>query len=49
MQSGDEDIEKAIIKSNPFGDDYWVASTVKKIGLEQTLRAVGRPNIRNVV
>ena len=41
------DIEKAIIKSKPFGDDFWVAKTVKQFGLEQTLRNVGRPNIRN--
>jgi putative transposase len=47
MQTGDEEIEKAIIKSKPFGDDYWVANTVKQFGLEQTLRDVGRPNIRN--
>ena len=47
MQTGDEEIEKAIIKSKPFGDDYWVANTVKQFGLEQTLRDVGRPNIRD--
>ena len=39
----EEIIERSIIKSNPYGEDYWVASTVKKFGLEQTLRKVGRP------
>ena len=39
----EEIIERSIIKSNPFGEDYWVANTVKKFGLEQTLRRVGRP------
>lgn len=38
-----EVIEKSIIKGNPYGGDYWVANTVKKFGLEQTLRRVGRP------
>ena len=47
MQSGEEDIEIAIIKSNPFGDEHWVDGTVKQFGLEQTLRGVGRPKIRN--
>jgi hypothetical protein len=35
-----------MIKSNPFGDSYWVDNTVKQFGLEQTLRKVGRPKIR---
>lgn len=39
----EEIIKRAIIKSNPFGEDYWVANTVKKFGLQQTLRKVGRP------
>lgn len=38
-----EIIEKSIVKGNPYGGDYWVANTVKKFGLEQTLRKVGRP------
>jgi len=40
----EEIIERSIVKSNPYGEDYWVANTVKKFGLEQTLRRVGRPN-----
>lgn len=39
----EEVIERAIIKSNPYGEDRWVDNTVKKFGLEQTLRKVGRP------
>lgn len=39
----EEIIEKSIIKSSPFGKDYWVASIVKKFDLEQTLKKVGRP------
>lgn len=40
---GEEIIERSIIKSNPYGEDYWVDNIVKKFGLEQTLRRVGRP------
>ena len=39
----EETIEKTIIKSNPYGQDYWVSKTVNNFGLEQTLRRVGRP------
>jgi len=39
----EEIIERSIIKSNPYGEDYWLDNTVKKFGLEQTLRRVGRP------
>jgi putative transposase len=39
----EEVIEKSIIKSNPYGDAGWVNRVVKKFGLEQTLRRVGRP------
>jgi hypothetical protein len=38
----EEIIENTIIKSNTYGEDNWVNSTVKKFGLEQTLRRVGR-------
>jgi putative transposase len=44
-ETEEEDIEKAIIKSNPFGDEYWTSFTVKHFGLEQTLRDAGRPKI----
>jgi hypothetical protein len=43
LKSEEEVIVKSIIKSNPFGDDFWVAKNVKQFGLEQTLRKVGRP------
>lgn len=36
-------IDATIEKSNPFGDNDWVRKVVKKFGLEQTLRRVGRP------
>ena len=36
-------IENSINKSNPYGDNNWVEKVVKKFGLEQTLRKVGRP------
>ena len=36
-------IESSIDKSNPYGDGDWVRKAVKKFGLEQTLRGVGRP------
>jgi len=38
-----ENIEESIIKSNPYGDFDWVENIVKKFGLEQTLKGVGRP------
>lgn len=36
-------IDATIEKSNPYGDYDWVKKVVKKFGLEQTLRGVGRP------
>ena len=42
-QSEEDAIERATIKSNPFGSDRWTDRVVKKFGLEQTLRKVGRP------
>ena len=47
MKPDEEVIEKSIIKSNPFGDDFWVAKNVKHFGIEQTLRNVGRPKTKN--
>ena len=38
----DSEIKK-IAYAASFGKDYWVDNTVKKFGLEQTLRRVGRP------
>ena len=36
-------IENSIEKSNPYGNTQWVQWAIKKFGLEQTLRRVGRP------
>ena len=38
----EEAIQRSIIKSIPFGSDTWVTRMIKKFGLEQTLRSVGR-------
>lgn len=44
-QTEDEEqvLERAIEKGTPFGKNTWVERMVKKFGLEQTLRNVGRP------
>lgn len=42
-QDKEDIIENSIVKSNPFGEDYWVNEIVKRFGLEQTLRKIGRP------
>lgn len=39
----EEVIDVTIEKGNPFGGYKWVKKIVKKFGLEQTLRRVGRP------
>lgn len=39
----EEAIDETIEKGNPFGGYEWVKKIVKKFGLEQTLRRVGRP------
>ena len=36
-------IERSTEKNIPFGTDTWQGTVVKKYGLEQTLRSVGRP------
>ncbi len=38
-----ECIRTSISKSRPYGDDHWMNETVKKFGLETTLRQRGRP------
>ena len=38
-----EAISRSISRGVPFGDEQWVASTVKRFGLESTLRSRGRP------
>ncbi|MFZ1987609.1 MAG: transposase [Minisyncoccia bacterium] len=42
-QSEEEAIERSLEKNIPYGGDQWVSGIVKKYGLEQTLRSVGRP------
>lgn len=39
----EEAIERSIVKNIPYGKSSWVDAIVKKHGLEQTLRSVGRP------
>ncbi len=36
-------LERSIMKDVPYGGDSWVEKIIKKYGLEQTLRGVGRP------
>ena len=43
----EEAIRRSITKGNPYGADRWVDKVVKRFGLEQTLRKVGRPKTKN--
>jgi putative transposase len=36
-------LRKCIIRGSPYGDEAWVKRTVKKLGLEATLRPRSRP------
>ena len=38
-----EAIRRSIQRGNPFGDEGWCDRTVRKLGLETTLRPRGRP------
>lgn len=42
-QKEEDALEKSTTKDVPYGNDTWVKKIVKKFGLEQTLRGVGRP------
>lgn len=42
-QAEEDSLRKSFTKSIPYGDSNWVEDTVKKFGLEQTLRNAGRP------
>jgi len=42
-QAEEEALERSITKNIPFGTEAWRSVIVKKHGLEQTLRPVGRP------
>lgn len=43
----EEAIKRSIVKGNPYGGESWIDNIVKRFSLEQTLRRVGRPKIRN--
>jgi len=36
-------LQESLKRGRPFGGDAWIESTAKKLGLEATLRPVGRP------
>jgi putative transposase len=38
-----EALRQCIVRGSPYGDRAWQAKTVKKLGLETTLRPRGRP------
>ena len=38
------EIRNCVNRQRPFGDDDWVKHQVQELGLEQTLRRVGRPS-----
>lgn len=42
-QEEEDALERSTTKNIPFGSDTWTHAMVKKYGLEQTLRGVGRP------
>ncbi|MFH1112262.1 MAG: transposase [Patescibacteria group bacterium] len=43
----EEAIKRSIVKGNPYGGKSWVDNIVKRFGLEQSLRRVGRPKTKN--
>ncbi len=43
----EEAIRRSITKGSPYGNVSWIDSVVKRFGLEQTLRKVGRPKTKN--
>jgi putative transposase len=44
-----EALRKCIVRGSPYGDPVWQAKTVKKLGLEATLRPRGRPRKRPII
>jgi putative transposase len=42
-----ESIRHSVRRGVPYGSDRWTKVTAKRLGLESTLRARGRPRIRN--
>ncbi|MCG2725107.1 MAG: hypothetical protein L6420_02415 [Elusimicrobia bacterium] len=47
IEDEEKGIRKSILKGIPYGNGVWVGNVVKSFGLEQTLRKVGRPKIKN--
>ena len=41
-----ESIRTSVQRGRPFGEDAWLRSCVKRLGLESTLRPRGRPQVR---
>jgi putative transposase len=38
-----EALRRSVVRGTPFGNDGWVASTARRLGLQSTLRSRGRP------
>ena len=36
-------LQESFRRARPFGGDSWIETTAKKLGLEATLRPIGRP------
>ena len=41
-------LRQAVVRGSPFGEEGWVARTARRLGLESTLRARGRPKKKAV-
>ena len=42
-QSEEDAVERSLDKNIPYGTESWQHAMVKKYGLEETMRGVGRP------
>jgi putative transposase len=42
-KDAEDAIEKSELRGSPYGEEVWVAKTIKKFGLETTIRERGRP------
>jgi len=36
-------LRRSVLRGNPFGEEWWQERTARRLGLESTLRARGRP------
>ena len=43
----DDDVRQSIARGRPFGSEQWTDKTVKRLGLESTMRPRGRPRVRH--